>query len=171
MKIRIPAAVKPLALAVITLALVTLGHSVARADEVYIAGYTNGCFGAGCVSPNSNATQNDTLLGLTYTNSQFQGVTSNGCRAFGGNPQPAGTQGLKNFGSYTLSTAAHDYNGEVFRVRITFTAPQGIVPDQNRVFTADLIGNVRSDGSGGVQIDFGNNINDVGILFTFNDNG
>jgi hypothetical protein len=169
MRIRIPAAVKPLALAIITLALFTLGQGVARADEVYIAGYTNGCFGAGCVSPDTDAAQSDTLLGLTYTNSQFQGVTSNGFLAFGGNPTPVGVQSQQNFGSFTLDTAANDYNGEIFRVRITFTAPQGIVPDQNRVFTADLIGNVRSDGSGGVQIDFGNNINDVGILFSFND--
>jgi len=54
-------------------------------------------------------------------------------------------------------------------VRITFTAPEGIVPDQNRVFTADLVGNVTTNSSGGVQIDFGDNINDVGVLFTFND--
>ena len=169
MKIRIPSAVKPLALAVVTLALFTLGQGVARADEVYVAGYTNGCFGAGCGSPNTNATQTATLLGLTYTNSQFSGITSNGFLAYGGNPTPAGVQSLNNFGSFSLDTSANDYNGQTFRVRITFTAPQGIVPDQNRVFTADVIGTVRSNSSGGVQIDFGDNINDVGVLFTFND--
>ena len=169
MKIRIPAAVKPLALAVITLALFALGQGVARADEVYVAGYTNGCFGAGCGSPNTNATQTATLLGLTYTNSQFSGVTASGFLAYGGNPTPAGVQSTNNFGSFSLDNSGNTYTGETFRVRITFTAPQGIIPDQNRVFTADVVGTVFTNSSGGVQIDFGDNINDVGVLFTFND--
>ena len=169
MRIRIPAAVKPLALAVITLALFTFGHGVARADEVYIAGYSNGCFGAGCQPVNNASTNTDTLFGLSYTNSQFEGVTDNGFLAFGGNPTPFNVQGVNNLGSFTLDTSANDYNGQEFRLRITFTAPQGISPNQNQVFTADLIGTVRSNGSGGVQIDFSDNINDVGVLFSFND--
>ncbi|HWT00438.1 MAG TPA: PEP-CTERM sorting domain-containing protein [Pyrinomonadaceae bacterium] len=169
MKIRIPAAVKTLALAFITLALLTLGQGVARADEVYIAGYTNGCFGAGCDSPNTNATQGDTLFGLTYTNSQFAGITASGDLGFGGDATAPGVQGVNNLGSFTLDSSANTYNGETFRVRITFTAPQGIIPDQNRVFTADLLGTVRSASSGGILIDFSGNINTVGVLFTFND--
>lgn len=169
MKIRIPAAVKPLALAVITLALFTFGHGVARADEVYVAGYANGCFGAGCNPVNNNGTNTANLLGLTYTNSQYSGVTANGFLAFGGNPTPTGVQSVNNFGSFTLDTSANVYDGQEFRLRLTFTAPQGIFPDQDRVFTADLIGTVRSNGSGGVQIDFGDNINDVGVLFSFTD--
>lgn len=169
MKIRIPAAVKPLALAVITLALFVFGQGVARADEVYIAGYSNGCFGAGCQPVNNSGTNTASLLGLTYTNSQFEGVTDNGFLAFGGNPTATGVQSVNNFGSFTLDSNVNDYNGQEFRLRITFTAPQGMFPDQDRVFTADLVGTVRSNGSGGVQIDFGDNINDVGVLFSFND--
>src|SRR5215213_413337 len=169
MKIRIPAAVKPLALTVITLALFTFGQGVARADEVYVAGYSNGCFGVGCNPVNNNGTNTANLLGLTYTNSQFQGVTANGFLAFGSNGTPVGVQNTNNFGSFTLDTSANVYDGQEFRLRLTFTAPQGMFPDQDRVFTADLIGTVRSNGSGGVQIDFGDNINDVGVLFTFND--
>src|ERR1044072_1716277 len=45
---RILSMVKPLALSIFAVALLTLAQGVARADEVFIAGFTNGCFGALC---------------------------------------------------------------------------------------------------------------------------
>jgi hypothetical protein len=172
MRVRFLAMVKPFALSIAALALFTFSQGVARADEVYIAGYTNGCFGAGCNPPNSSAPQAPvpSLFGLSYQNSQFQGVTASGFLGFGGNPVALPGQNTNNFGAFFLdSTVPATYNGETFRLRITFTAPQGIDPDQDRVFTADLIGVVRSNESGGVTIDFSNTINNTGVLFTFVD--
>ena len=55
-------------LSIAVIALLTIAPSVAKADEVYLAGFTNGCFGAGC-TPGASAT----MLGLTYSNSTFSG--------------------------------------------------------------------------------------------------
>ncbi|MBV9924120.1 MAG: hypothetical protein JOZ96_03700, partial [Acidobacteria bacterium] len=77
------AMVKPFALSLVALAFIALAGQQARADEVFIAGFTNGCFGAAC-APGATATSG----GLTYSNSTFQGTTANGFRAIGGNPNP-----------------------------------------------------------------------------------
>ena len=153
-------------------ATLALASGEARADEVYIQGHTNGCFAtssATCQPPNSAGPQTVTFLGLTYSNSTFQGVTANGFLALGGNPVPPPGQNLDNLGSFFLDPAvAATYDGNDFRLRVTFTAPQGF-GDPSRLFTADLVGTVRSNQSGGVTVDFSPTINDVGILFTFTD--
>src|SRR6185295_16322599 len=110
---------KLLVLAVAAFALMTLSSGVAKADEVYIAGFTNGCFGVGC-TPGASAT----LPGLTYSNSTFSGTTVNGFRALGGNPNPGAN--FNNLGSMTLSTAPNNFTGQTFTLLVTFTAPQGI---------------------------------------------
>ena len=169
MNISIPGIAKGLSLSVTLLITLTLGQSVAKADEVFVAGHTNGCF-APCVPVNSPNPQvpAPSLFGLTYQNSTFQGVTANGFLAFGGMPVMPPAQGTNNFGSFFLDpTIPATYDGNTFRLRITFTAPQGI-GDPSQVFNADLIGVVRSDESGGVRVDFGQTANQ-GILFTFND--
>ena len=52
---------KPLALAVIAIAVMAMGHGVVKADEVTLTGYTNGCFN--CASPvNSAASRNSSIL-------------------------------------------------------------------------------------------------------------
>lgn len=175
MRNRILALSKAITLSAVALTIFALGQSETRADEVYIQGYTNGCFspsgGPACTVPNSPAQQSSTLLGLTYTNSTFQGVTANGFLGIGGNPVPfAAAQGVNNLGSIFLnSTIPATYDGATFTLRVTFTAPQGINGSNTQVFTADITGTVRSDESGGVRIDFSNEINNEGILFTFND--
>ena len=155
---RILAMVKPLALGIFAIAFLALAPGQARADEVFIAGFTNGCFGAGC-TPGAT----DTHLGLTYTNSSFAGTTANGFRGLGGNPNPGAN--FNNLGSLTLSTTPNDYNGQTFTLLVTFTAPQGINGSNQATFTATLTGTVRSDNQGGVLFDFDN----TPILFTFND--
>jgi len=104
---RILTMAKPLALGVFAVAFLALAPSQARADEVFISGFTNGCFGAGC-APGSTSS----FLGLTYSNSTFAGTTANGFRALGGNPNPGAN--LNNLGSFTLSTAPNDYTGQSF---------------------------------------------------------
>jgi hypothetical protein len=166
MKTTITAMVKPLAFCLVALAFLVFGQGVARADEVNIAGYTNGCFN--CASPpNTGGTQSTTLLGLTYTNSQFSGTTAGGFLGIGGNPTPPGVQGSNNFGSFTLSSAPNTYTGNTFALRVTFTLPTGINGSNSQVFTAVLTGTVVSDTQGGVRIDFDQNLNQNGVLFTF----
>lgn len=157
MRNRILALTKSLALAAVALAVFAVGQSAARADEVFIAGFTNGCFGAGC-TPGASATSG----GLTYSNSTFFGTTAGGFRGLGGSPNPGAN--VNNLGSLSLSTVPQTYNTP-FTLQVTFTAPQGINGSNSATFVANITGVVRSDNSGGVFVDFNNNP----ILFTFND--
>jgi hypothetical protein len=163
---RIPiSVVKPVLLSLAAIAVIGLGRTVANADEVFLSGYTNGCFN--CVSPpNTSATQTATLFGLTYVNSTFAGTTAAGFRGLGGNPIAPPAQNVNNLGAFSLATTPATYNGNTFSLRVTFTAPEGITGGGSPVFTATLTGTVTSDpNSGGVLIDF----NNTPILFTFND--
>jgi len=155
---RILAMVKPLALGILAIAFLALSAGEARADEVFIAGGTNGCFGAGC-TPGASAT----FLGMTYSNATFAGTTAGGFRGLGGNANPGSN--FNNLGSFSLSTAPNVYNGQTFTLQVTFTAPQGISGSNQATFTANITGTVRSDNQGGVFIDFDN----TPLLFTFND--
>ena len=148
---------KSLSIVIVFTAAITLGHGVARADEVFIAGFTNGCFGAGCFA-GASATSG----GLVFSNSTFSGTTANGFRGIGGNPNPGSN--FNNLGSVSLSTAPNTYNTP-FTLQVTFTAPQGINGSNQAVFTATITGTVRSDNTGGVFVDFDN----TPLLFTFND--
>ncbi|MDT5272735.1 MAG: hypothetical protein QOH49_4921 [Acidobacteriota bacterium] len=154
---RLLATVKPIALSIFAIAFIALAQGEARADEVFIAGFTNGCFGAAC-APGASATSG----GLTYSNSTFSGTTAGGFRGIGGNPNPGSN--FNNLGSISLSTAAQSYNTP-FTLQVTFTAPQGINGSNQATFTALITGTVRSDNTGGVFVDF----NNTPILFTFND--
>jgi len=142
---------------VLFLMLVVLASSMAFADEVFIAGFTNGCFGVAC-APGATATSG----GLTYSNSTFSGTTANGFRGIGGNANPGSN--FNNLGSISLSTAPQSYNTP-FTLLVTFTAPQGISPTNQATFTATITGTVRSDNTGGVFVDFDN----TPLVFTFND--
>jgi len=150
--------VKPLVLGIFAAAIIGLAHSEARADEVFISGFTNGCFGAGC-TPGASATSG----GLSFSNSTFAGTTANGFRGLGGNPNPGAN--VNNLGSFTLSTAPNTYDGQQFTLQVTFTAPQGINGSPTATFTATLTGTVRGTDDGGIFIDF----NNTPITFTFND--
>jgi len=151
------AMVKPFALSLFALAFIALAQGTARADEVFIAGGTTGCFGAGC-SPGMSAS----IPGLTYSNATFSGTTANGFRGLGGNANPGAN--VNNLGSFTLSTAPNTFN-TTFTLQVTFTAPQGINGSPTATFTATVTGTVRAADDGGVLIDFDN----TPQLFTFND--
>jgi hypothetical protein len=154
---RLASLLKPLSLGIALLAIMGLAQSEARADEVFIAGFTNGCFGAAC-APGASAT----IAGLTFSNSTFAGTTAAGFRGLGGNPNPGSN--FNNLGSISLSTAPNVYNTP-FTLQVTFTAPQGINGSNTATFTATITGTVRSDNQGGVFIDF----NNTPQLFTFTD--
>ncbi len=147
---------RPVLLGLIALTIFTLGSSAARADEVFFSGSTLGCFGAGCV-PAASAT----LLGLTYTNSTFNGTTAGGFLGIGN--QPA-VPNVDNLGSFNLSALPATYSGP-FTLRVTFSDPQGIAGGGTTNFTATLTGQVITTDIGGVRVDFDNSP----ILFTFSD--
>lgn len=155
---------RSLFLCLIAFGFIALARAEARADEVYIAGFTNGCFGAGCV-PSSVAppiVQSANTAGLFYTNSTFTGTTADGFRGLGGNPTPGAN--VNNLGSLELLPLPATYNTS-FTLLVTFTAPQGIIDSNMATFTAAITGTVRSDNTGGVFVDFDN----TPITFFFND--
>ena len=128
---------KSLSFAIAFAAVLIFGQGVARADEVFIAGFTNGCFGLGC-TPGSSATAG----GLTYSNSTFSGTTANGFRGLGGNANPGSN--FNNLGSISLSTSAQNYLIP-FTLQLTFTAPQGISGSNSSSFISTVTGSVRSE--------------------------
>jgi hypothetical protein len=148
---------KHLVLSLVALTVLAAAHTSARADEVFIAGSTTGCFGAGC-TPGQSAT----MLGLSYSNSTFSGTTANGFRGIGANANPGAN--FNNLGSFQLSTAPNNFNAP-FTLLVTFTAPQGIDGTNQANYTALVTGTVISDNIGGVFIDF----NNTALTFTFND--
>jgi len=156
---------KPIAISLVAVAIMVLAQGAAKAEEVFVTGYTNGCFGAACAAPNSSAVQTANLLGLNYVNSNFSNTTVGGFLGLGGNPIAPPTQNVNNLGAFSLAATAATYTGNTFTLRVTFTAPQGINGSNTSLFTATLTGAVSSTGNGGVFIDF----NNTPILFTFND--
>jgi len=145
--------------------------NVAKADEVFIQGYTNGCFcftSDPTITPvNTPATQTDTLFGLTFVNATFSGTTGAGFLGVGGIPVAPPTQNVNNLGAFFLSPTPATYLHS-FSLRVTFTAPEGIFGSLqgSPVFAAIIRGTITSDPvSGRLLITFGN----VPILFTFTD--
>jgi hypothetical protein len=148
---------KYLVLSLAAVALFAAAHGTARADEVFIAGFTNGCFGVAC-APGASATTG----GMVFSNSTFSGTTAGGFRGIGAAPNPGSN--FNNLGSISLSTAPQSYNTP-FTLLVTFTAPQGIAGSNSATYSAVLTGTVVSDNVGGVFIDF----NNTPLTFTFND--
>ena len=156
---------KPAAFSLLAVAIVAFSQGAAKADEVFIAGYTNGCFN--CMAPpNTSVLQTAMLGGLTYVNATFSGTTAAGFRGLGGNPIAPPVQNVNNLGAFMLATTPFTYTGNTFTLRVTFTAPEGITGTNTSLFTATLTGTVTGlPDSGGVRLDFDN----TPILFTFND--
>src|SRR5215204_4126102 len=124
---------KPIALSLFAVVIMAFAHGAAKADEVFISGYTNGCFN--CISPpNTSATQTATLGGLTYVNSTFAGTTAAGFRGLGGNAIAPPTQNVNNLGAFSLATTPFTYTGNAFSLRVTFTAPEGVAGGGSTVF-------------------------------------
>lgn len=134
--------VKLLAFLVGILAIFLASPNSALADEVFIAGFTNGCFGAGC-TPGASAT----IPGLTYSNATFLGTSVSGFRGLGGNANPGAN--VNNLGSFTLSTAPNTFSTS-FTLQVTFTAPQGFNGSNSASESSTVTGAVRAADDGGV---------------------
>ena len=157
---------KPVLLGLVAVAVMAFAPSAAKADEVFVTGYSNGCFNCNPPPvPNTSATQTASLLGLSYVNSTFSNTTVAGFLGLGGNPLAPPTQNVNNLGAFSLATSEATYGGQSFTLRVTFTAPQGINGGNTTLFSATLVGAVSSVGNGGVFINFDN----TPVLFTFND--
>ena len=155
MSVTLARKLKPFALGIALIAVFAAGQQAARADEITVGGYTNGCFGP-CAPPNFSGQQTASILGLTWNNSTFNGTTSGGFLAFGNAGQPPGTQNVNNLGSFLLGSLPANYNGQAFNLRTTFSLPTGINGGNTSIFTASLVGSVSSASNGGVFIDFDN---------------
>jgi hypothetical protein len=155
MSVTLARKLKPLALGIALIAIFAAGQQAARADEVTVAGFTNGCFGP-CTPPTFSGQQTASIGGLTWNNSTFNGTTSGGFLALGNAGTPPGTQNINNLGSFQLSASPFTYTGQLFNLRVSFSLPTGINGSNNSIFTATLLGSVTSVNQGGVFIDFDN---------------
>jgi PEP-CTERM motif-containing protein len=155
MSVSLARKLKPFALGIALVAIFAAGQQAARADEVTVAGYTNGCFGP-CTPSNFSGLQTASIGGLTWNNSIFNGTTSNGFLALGNVGQPPGTQNINNLGSFLLGSSPFTYTGQAFNLRVSFSLPAGIAGGNTSIFTATLLGSVTSVNQGGVFIDFDN---------------
>src|SRR5918996_4469914 len=96
---------RSVALASAAILVITFAHRTARADEVFIAGSTLGCFGVGC-TPQASFTG----LGFTFSSSTFATTTTSGISNLGGVANP----GSNNLGLITMSTNTGNLAGQTF---------------------------------------------------------
>src|SRR5829696_9058886 len=144
---------RSVALAGAAVLVITFAQRTASADEVFIAGSTLGCFGAGCTPGAASSTS----LGLTFNNSTFATTTASGFGFL--NNQGSN---FNNLGSFTMSTTPGNLVGLPFTLQITFTAPQGFT-GSNQVTIAGTISSIGMNG--GVIFEW----DPFSVSFSFND--
>ncbi len=145
---------KSVTLAAAALLVITFAQRTASADEVFIAGSTLGCFGAGCTPVASS-----TFMGLTFSSSTFAITTTSGFFPLQGTANPGSN--FNNLGSITMSTTPGNVVGQPFTLQITFTAPQGFT-GSNQLTAAGIISSI---GPNGVIFEW----NPFSQSFSFND--
>jgi hypothetical protein len=122
------------------------------ASAVEFIGFTNGCFGNGCV-PTADSSASTIVLdttGLSYTNSTFDVNSSSGVASIGSSP---GLPNVNNLGSFSITSASNLYTGEHFNLLVSFTDPTGVSPT-SAVFTDLITGSVTLGTGGGIFITF-----------------
>ena len=144
MRTRIMGILKPFALSLAALVLLTLSQGVARADEVTVRGNTSGTVTG--VPP------------LQFTgNANFNGTTFLGIGSL---------SGPNSLGTFFLQTAPGSLQSGSFTLNVTFTLPSGIAGGQGTTYTATINGSVSPNvDQGGVNVTFTNPTQ----TFTFND--
>lgn len=136
MKRLIQANVKSLALSIAALALLTVGHSVARANELTLVGGT-----AGLLNTPPNL--------LTYNLASIRGTTTGG--TFELNAPATPPFNVNNLGSFTLQQRPTDFAG-AFSLFVQFDVPGGILGGNTRALSASLF----LDQDGNLLIDIDN---------------
>jgi PEP-CTERM motif len=109
----------------------------ARASIV-LSGTTAGCF----ESCGSYGTTNVTDMGLTFNGSSFNTQTNN-----------KGFATIFNLGTFSLSNATDDYDGQTFSLQINFSSPATTSPNPG-TFSAVVNGSVDAGPSGGATVTF-----------------
>jgi hypothetical protein len=144
MNTRILGILRPLALSLAAIAMLTLSQGVARADEVTVTGSSSG-FVTGVPQ-------------LQFTgNANFTATTALGTGAF---------SGTNSFGTFLLNTSSTQSVSGTFTLNLTFTVPSGIAGGQGTTYTATIQGSVSPNiNTGGVNVTF----NSPTQTFTFND--
>ena len=122
---------RSIALAGATLLVITFAQRTVRADEVFIAGSTLGCFGVGCTPQPSF-----TGLGFTFSGSTFAITTTSGFSSLDGVANPGSN--FNNLGSITMSTTSGDLTAQTFTLQVTFTAPQGFTGSNQLTITYSI---------------------------------
>lgn len=118
----------------------------AEAQNIFVRGNAQGCFGLGCV-PGENAAITLSGVDLRYTSGSavdFTGTTVNGLLAIS---SVVGNFGLLSVGTASVTTAINS----VFNLLVTFSSPTADSPIS---FDALLSGKVRNTGQGGLVVDF-----------------
>lgn len=110
------------------LALFATASQSARADELTVSGVTSA---------------SSLPSGISFLPGSFNGTTSGGFAAF------------SNLGSFSLSSAPGSYSGTINLI-VAFTVPTGINGGSATTFSANLVGNVSTTATGGVDITFTN---------------
>ena len=102
-------------------AIIALGSSTARADEIRIVGGTTGLF------DNGSATFNN----LTYRRANIDGSTSGGTLVLGSG---SAIPNINNLGSFTVNAQPGEFSG-AFTLTVQFDLPNGIVIGNPRPIT------------------------------------
>lgn len=128
-----------LRLVALTLVVMSAQKAALAANEVTVAGYTNGCSCA--VPPDTSGLQTDG----SYTNSIFSGTTNNHFLPLGGPPVAPPARNVNNLGSFTPSCvgpggAGPAATGFNFLLRVTFTEPPGIIGSNSVLIPALISG-------------------------------
>src|SRR5687768_910504 len=143
------------ALAGAAVLVITFAQRTVSADEVFIAGFTRGCFGAGCVPTTSSSS-----VVFTFSSSTFATTTTSGFSLLNGAANPGSN--FNNLGSFTMSSAPGSLDPLPFTLKISLTAPQGFTGSQEV-----LINGTRTpiNMMGGVLFEWNPHV----VVFTFND--
>jgi hypothetical protein len=120
--------------------LFVAASDVARADEVAIAGFTNGCFGTNCTPATNSQIQTTSGGPISFTNAAFSGTTTDGALA------------LNNLGTLSRGNPIN-VTGLSFTLLVTFTAPTGITGGSPQQFQT-LVTAVASQAAGSPQVLF-----------------
>jgi hypothetical protein len=143
MRTHFTALLKSISLGIALVAVMTLSHGVARADEVTVSGSTTGIVTG--------------VPQLTFAGNAFTGTTALGVGSL---------SGANRLGTFTLATAPLQAVAGNFTLNVTFTVPSGIAGGQGTSYTATITGSVSPNvGQGGVDVVF----NTPSQTFTFND--
>src|SRR5687767_4741488 len=136
MKSHITSLLKSFAIAIAFVAVLTLGHGVARADEVEISGSTTGFV--------TGVPQLTFVGNPSFTNTTFLGIGA--------------LSGANNLGTFFLSTAPGQLVAGNFTLIVNFTSPAGINGGQGATYPPAVISGTVSPNlnQGGVNINFDN---------------